>query len=151
MSRDLNLLTPTLKSKLFVLENKALDAGILFIVTCTARTYLEQFALYAQGREKLEMVNHLRDNAGLGPIQERENKIVTWTLDSKHVINDKRTLSQAFDIVIVEKDRPIWDIKVNVNNNEIPDYLELAKIGKGLGLTAGAYFKHPDYPHFEEV
>lgn len=123
--------------------------GLDLILTCTARLAIEQRALYAQGREPIETVNHLRDNAGLLNISEHENRKVTWTLDSKHIINDKRKLAEAFDVALVNGKQVIWDIKVDVQGDGVPDYEQLAEIGESLGLKAGARFSTPDYPHFE--
>jgi peptidoglycan L-alanyl-D-glutamate endopeptidase CwlK len=125
------------------------------MLTCTARTVREQIALYAQGREKLDQVNALRKIAGLSPITFQENsRKVTWTLASKHIIdlednipeNDK---SRAFDIAILRDDRPTWNLKVNVNKNDIPDYDEAGRIGEAVGLRWGGRFPSPDRPHFE--
>lgn len=151
MSRDLNKLTPSLRIKLALFKEKAHALGIDFIVTCVDRAYGEQLAIHAQGRESLVEVNDCRRDVGLGPITEHENHIVTWTFDSKHVIGSKRKLAEAFDIVIVKNGKPTWDIKVSVNHNEIPDYLELARLGLTLGLKPGATFSKPDYPHYEEA
>lgn len=130
-------------------KQEALDKGIDFILTCTARTLKEQTALYAQGREILDMVNAKRQIAGLPPIKASANKKVTWTMNSKHITTPNEPLAKAFDVVIVKDGAAQWSVKTNVNNNDKPDYIELAEIGKKLGLKAGADFKSPDYPHFE--
>lgn len=44
---------------------------------------------------------------------------------------------------------PIWDIKADLNNNDIPDYEEIGRIGEGIGLKWGGRFKFKDYVHFE--
>jgi peptidoglycan L-alanyl-D-glutamate endopeptidase CwlK len=132
-------------------------AKIPFILTCTARTVKEQYALYAQGRQTLDEVNHLRFIARMPVITETENKYkVTSTLKSKHLIdlddgdpnNDK---SRAFDIAIIKDGKATWDLKVNVNNNEITDYIEAGNIGMSVGLVwGGSWTNFKDYPHFEE-
>lgn len=130
-------------------------AGVPFVVTCTARTVTEQYALYAQGRETLKDVNTLRKMAVLPPITDKENKYkVTWTLTSKHLINlddgnTNNNKSRAFDIVITDKGKATWDLKVNINKNTIPDYEEAGKIAESIGLKWGGRWKTPDYPHFE--
>lgn len=125
--------------------------GLKFKVTCTARTSTEQAALYAQGRSPINVVNDLRVIAGLPPIANKDNKKVTWTTKSKHIIDETNPKSRAFDIVILDdKNKPTWDIKANVNKNQISDYEEAARIGESVGLKAGARFKSPDYPHFED-
>jgi peptidoglycan L-alanyl-D-glutamate endopeptidase CwlK len=154
-SRKIEDLIPKMQS--FYLQFKAkMDAAkIPFVVTCTARTVKEQQALYAQGRNTLMEVNILRTMASLPPITEAENKYkVTTVLQSKHLTdvddnNPNNDKSRAFDIAIVKDGKAIWDIKVNVNLNSEPDYIEAGKIGESIGLKWGGRFKSPDYPHFE--
>lgn len=160
---------PPLRKLYAELNLSAKRKGILIQLTCTSRDFAEQLALYAQGREPLMITNMKRQVAGLPNISEEQNRRkVTWTLDSKHIVKfnphtDIRTnptmigreLSEAFDIVIINNRAAVWDIKADVNDNEIPDYEELAAIGKSLGLVPGAYFKdskgnpNPDYCHYE--
>lgn len=154
-SRDLNALTSTLKLRAITLINKCAEANIQIIITCTARLVKEQLALYAQGRTPILLVNAMRQHAGLPHLPSIANKKVTWTLNSKHLIdledgslkNDK---ARAFDIAIVKDNVAIWDTKVSLNDNDIPDYEEVATIGESIGLVAGARFSTPDYVHFEE-
>jgi peptidoglycan L-alanyl-D-glutamate endopeptidase CwlK len=155
-SRKIEDLTPKMQLLYSQFKAKMDEAKIPFIVTCTARSVKEQQALYAQGRHSLVEVNIMRAIAGLPPITETENKYkVTWTLNSRHLVdlddgnldNDK---SRAFDIVITKDKKAIWDIKVDVNQNQRPDYFEAGKIGESVGLKWGGRFKTPDYPHFEE-
>jgi peptidoglycan L-alanyl-D-glutamate endopeptidase CwlK len=154
-SRKIEDCTPELQEKHHAFAAAMAAAGLPFMLTCTARTVREQIALYAQGREKLDQVNALRKIAGLSPITFQENsRKVTWTLASKHIIdlednipeNDK---SRAFDIAILRDDRPTWNLKVNVNKNDIPDYDEAGRIGEAVGLRWGGRFPSPDRPHFE--
>ena len=156
-SRSLDDLIPELKEKAIRHQELCKDAGIEIVFTCTARSVKEQIALYAQGRQELNEVNELRRIAGLWPISEEANqRKVTWTLNSRHLIdiedvnlyNDK---SRAYDIAIVRDagGKVIWDLKADVNENEVGDYEEAARLGESLGLTAGARFKSPDWVHFE--
>jgi hypothetical protein len=155
-SRKIEDLTSKMQSLYLQFKTQMDAVKIPFIVTCTSRTTKEQYALYAQGRHSLQEVNYLRNISGMSLINEEENKRkVTWTLNSKHLIdlddnsqnNDK---SRAFDIVIIKDRRAIWDIKVNVNANDIPDYKEAGMIGQSIGLKWGGTFSSPDYPHFED-
>ena|SRR4030066_1020093 len=154
-SRSLDDLVPELKEKAIKHQELCKDAGIEIIITCTARLVKEQIALYAQGRQPLDEVNELRRIAGLWPISEEANqRKVTWTLNSRHLIdledvnlyNDK---ARAYDIAIVRDEKNNWDVKADINENEIADYEEAARLGESLGLTAGARFKSPDWVHFE--
>jgi peptidoglycan LD-endopeptidase CwlK len=154
-SRKIEDCCPELQEKYPAFAAAMAAAGIPFILTCTARTVREQVALYAQGREPLDMINSLRRAAGLCPISFWESRDkVTWTLASKHIIdlednipeNDK---ARAFDISISRDGKPCWDLKVNVNKNDLPDYEEAGKIGESVGLRWGGRFPSPDRPHFE--
>ena len=87
-SRKIEDLTPELQKKFHAFSAAMAAAGLPFIVTSTARTVREQIALYAQGREKLDHVNALRKLALLAPITYGENcRKVTWTLQSKHLVD----------------------------------------------------------------
>lgn len=138
-------------------KRDAENLGIHFILTCTARTIAEQRALYARGRESLSIVNEKYKVVGLAPITAEENKrCVTWTLNSKHIVGLDREKAEAFDIVTLNRrGQPIWDLKADVNEDQVSDYIQLAEIGRNVGLRAGAFFRdangraRPDYPHFE--
>ncbi len=130
MSRLISDCLPELQEKAEAFSVAMVNAGIPFMYTCTRRTQEEQDALYAQGRTK-------------------PGKIVTWTRKSKHIDG------KAFDIAILRNFKPCWDVKVDVNENEIPDYEEAGRIGESVGLRWGGRFRNskgkprPDYPHFE--
>ena len=150
-SRKIEDCCPELQAKYPAFSAAMAKAGIPFIITCTARTVPEQVALYAQGRDKFEMVNSLRRSAGMLPISFMENRFkVTWTLASKHIIdlednNPDNNKSRAFDIAIVRDGQPCFDLKVNVNKNDLPDYSEAGMIGESVG----GRFPSPDRPHYE--
>lgn len=116
--------------------------GINLLITSTLRTSDEQAAYYAQHRADLKSVNHLRQIAGLGPISAAENNYpVTKTLVSVH------QFGCAFDVAILKAGTVIYDIKADVNKNQVPDYEEIGKIGESLGLRWGG--RWGDYVHFE--
>lgn len=143
-SRRIEDLHPIVADKCKALINLCADKGINLIVTSTLRTPEEQLAYYSQGRKTLETVNELREEAGLPPITEKENsKIITKLQTSIH------QFGCAFDIAIVKDNKVIWDVKVNINNNDIPDYEEIGKLGEYLGLVWGGRFKFKDCVHFE--
>lgn len=130
--------------------------GLSVIITCVDRSYKEQTALFAQGREPYSTIKELRKIAGMPSISEKESKRkVTWTMNSKHIINlDDEKLtndkSKAIDFAVIKDGVFIeWDLKADINNNNISDYLEVAKIGESVGFKSGRHFKNPDYPHLE--
>jgi peptidoglycan L-alanyl-D-glutamate endopeptidase CwlK len=155
MSRDLNELDSELFDLYQKFNLKMGEAGLIHVVTCTSRTILEQMALFTMGRLPTGDVNLFRHAAGLFPVGHEENRKVTWTLNSKHVTNmfDKdlnNDKARAFDFAILNrKGQAVWDIKVSLNENEIPDYEEAAEIGESIGLVSGARWKNPDWPHLE--
>jgi uncharacterized protein YkwD len=155
-SRDPKNLTDRMQVLYNLFKMKMDAAGIGFVLTCTSRTVKEQMALYQQGRDTLANVNAMRAMAGLYLLKaDAENIKVTWTLHSKHLVDlDNGTTTDdkanAFDIAITRGGIATWDLKVNVNKNEIPDYEEAARIGESVGLKAGARFPSPDWPHFED-
>lgn len=155
-SRSTDDLTWYMQEKFTLFKIEMARMGISFIVTCTARTVQEQMALYAQGRNPLAHVNKMRALAGLPPLRdESDNRKVTWTLNSKHLIdledgNPDNNKARAFDIAIMDGKNVSWDLKVDVNRDQIPDYRQAGKIGESVGLKWGGRFKSPDMPHFED-
>ena len=123
-SRLIKDMTQDLQAFFMVFSAKMAEAQIPFVLTCTYRSQAEQDALYAQGRTA-------------------PGKVVTWTKNSMH------TAGKAFDIAIVRNDKVSWDIKVDVNDNLIPDYKEAGLIGEKCGLEWGGRFGSPDMPHFQ--
>jgi hypothetical protein len=155
MSRDVRDLTPELQEKEQEFALKMLEAGLPFAITCTLRTKNEHVALYAQHREPLAAVNELRRVAKLPPITEEENKkCVTWTLNSRHFAG-KDGKARAFDFVLLKANKPTWDIKCDIDDDDIPDYIEAGAIAKSIGLIWGGDFKDkkgdpaPDMVHVE--
>ncbi|MEM4313081.1 MAG: M15 family metallopeptidase [Thermoplasmata archaeon] len=161
MGRDINKMDERLKLLYFQLDNILKFKNISYMITCVERTVIEHLVLYVQGRLKTKEVNSFREYINLYPLTDDQNKIVTWTLFSKHIINPEKNInySRAFDIAILKDRKPVWDIKIDVNKNDIPDYEEVGIIaeklqitytdGKKYGLKWGGRFKNPDYPHFE--
>jgi peptidoglycan L-alanyl-D-glutamate endopeptidase CwlK len=123
-SRKIEDLIPEMQVLARQFEIKMAEANIPFIFTCTYRSQENQEILWNQGRTT-------------------PGKIVTWTHNSRHTKRD------AFDIAILKDKKPVWDIKVDVDNDSIPDYIEAGKIGESLGLEWGGSWKKKDYPHFQ--
>jgi hypothetical protein len=161
---NINDLVPPARELYYAFEREMNKANVRFRVTCIKRTKEEQSALYAQHRQSTVAVNKLRVAAGLSPISDAENqRTVTWTLKSRHLPITKGSefgkmfpewedLCRAWDIVILKKDDKSvsWDLKVDVDEDGIPDYEEAAKIGEKLGLIVGARWRDkPDWPHYE--
>lgn len=144
---------PLLLDRALAWEYRMKKAGLPFIYTSVARTTKVQFALYAQGRNELSIVNRYRALAGMPPILKSANeRVVTWTLNSQHltdlddgvVAND---LSRAFDFAIGTEKSITYDVKADVNINYAPDYQEAAELLRAVKLEAGYFWRKRDAPH----
>lgn len=123
---------------------KALTYDIIdFKVICGVRTLNEQKALYAQGRTK-------------------PGKIVTWTLNSRHLPDPKTGLGRAVDLLPAPYDWKVEDDKTTPEQDD--NFIKLAnamlKASKELGIPIrwGANWDgdtqirekgESDNPHFE--
>ena len=153
---DIEYLDPSMAIEIPTFLEMVEEKGIRIKITCTARLYKCQVALYAQGRQPIEEVNRLRALAGMRSVyaSEASNK-VTWTLVSTHLVNFDDTdadndYSLAFDFVVMERAKAIWDPKVDVNENLIPDYEEVGKIAESFGWTWGGRWRNKDLPHVQK-
>ncbi len=141
-SRKIEDLDPVAQEKCKAFLAACMEKGIDLMVTSTLRTEAEQLAYFAQGRKTLKAVNVFRQQADLPPITMAENKrAITKNLTSIH------QFGFAWDVAIKKAGLAIWEIKVDLNENDIPDYEEIGKIGESLGLRWGGRWK--DYVHFE--
>ncbi len=111
--------------------------GISVWVYSTLRSKNLQLALYAQGRESLDVVNSLREKANLAPIDENDNKyIVTRLKVSAH------NYGLAADFVPVVDGKPQW------YNDEL--WLRCGCIALNIGMEWGGLWKGlVDKPHIQ--
>lgn len=126
MSRKLSDLHPKVRALAEKLLQVAEANGHRVIVTSTLRTFDEQASLYAQGRT---MPGKIVTNAKPG------DSFHNWGL--------------AFDVAIIRDGRATWDAKVDVDDDRIPDYEEVGKLGESIGLEWGGRFHLVDMPHFQ--
>lgn len=134
--RDINSLNPEMKKRVDIFLQKLKEKNIQYFINETLRTLDVQKAYFAQGREPLLIVNKLRENADLWKIKENENKIVTWTLKSKHLEG------RAIDIVPIKEGKLWWNAPEEV-------WKSIAECAKEADLSSGYYWKHRDCPHHE--
>lgn len=123
--------------------------GIPYIVTYTLRTYAEQAALYAQGRQSLMVVNTLRQAAGLPDISAKENSYIVTNCDGKKISEGGKgrsphQLGTALDVVPLENGRAIWPSASD------PRWSQIAESFKKNGFEWGGDWKDfPDLPHYQ--
>jgi hypothetical protein len=130
-SRDIDDLTPEARAMFQRFRSHAEGAGLVYlrhwIVTSFYRDQEYQDWLWAQGRT-------------------RPGPKVTWTLASQH------TQRRAWDIAVRDHrtGKIDWNVvKADVDLDRLPDYEEMAEIGRDLGLEVGMDFKKVDACHYE--
>lgn len=134
-SRRKEDLTPEAYDACLRWEAQCFAIGLEVKITSTLRDQEFQDWLYEQGRS-------------------RPGPVVTWTRNSRH-LPTKDGKSRAWDFVVIRDNKACWDVKVDVNENDVPDYLDAAEIARNLGLKPGADFKDrngdplPDLCHIE--
>lgn len=120
--------------------------NIFFKVVQVMRLQEYQDILYKQGRTKLDVLNQYRKEMGLYQLSPKENKIVTWTHSSKHILKtfpeyDNKQYSEAFDIAVLKNNK--------IDYTDLTPYKILGNIAESCGLTWGGKWKTPDYPHYQ--
>jgi peptidoglycan L-alanyl-D-glutamate endopeptidase CwlK len=147
--RSREKLHPDVRARLEKLEILAEENGLNFIVTQTLRTEDEQIAYYAQGRESLDRINELREIAGMGPIGEREARLVVTR--AKTVWDSYHAYGLAFDIAVLNNKGQIdWGEDADWNGDNISDWEQLGALGESIGLEWGGNFSSlRDMPHFQ--
>ena len=122
MTTDIDALAPLVAER----ARELLDRIVIeqpVSVTSTRRSIDEQLALFAQGRAPLEIVNLLRQKAGMRGLLKPEN---TYTVTNCDGVT-KRSAHQdgrALDIVPLDGGRPSWD------------YAKMAEAYRGIGEVA---------------
>jgi hypothetical protein len=143
-SRDISDLTPRMREKILQLEKLLAEAGLShFKICCTYRSQSEQNVVWMQGRKNLLEVNEARKSIGLSSITAKQNVKVTWRTVSVH------TSREAVDYYVEKDGKYCDDLKVNINNNDLPDWKEFAQIAVFCGLESGYYWDKQDVPHLQ--
>lgn len=145
MSTSIYCLTPEAAARAEELVRALEKAGIRHKVTSTRRTTDEQIALYSQGRAPLQIVQLLRQHAGLAKLQEAENKYVVTQLDgvnrgSAHQDGKAIDIAVLAEIEPTQKDgktaqvlAPSWDYSKTAKQ-----YRAIADLAKHYGWNCGA-------------
>lgn len=154
MKPDLNDLIPEAIGPYLAAKGECNKRGLDLVETCVKRFLIHQAALAAQGRFNYGEVLRLRQKAGLWVISEKEaSHIVTWRISSPHIpeFADAGGKPRAVDFALVRNiggvNRMHWNLKVDVNKNDEPDYIEAGKIFEDHGFKSGRHYG--DYCHIE--
>jgi peptidoglycan hydrolase-like protein with peptidoglycan-binding domain len=115
--------------------------GVNVMVTSGYRTFKEQTALYAQGRQSLGAVNALRKDAGMSPISATENKGVVTKVKAGGSFHN---YGLAVDVVPLKANgQPDWKAPSST-------WKAIGAAGKKQGLEwGGDWAKFKDQPHFQ--
>jgi peptidoglycan L-alanyl-D-glutamate endopeptidase CwlK len=135
--------------------NNLLGKGVRLRISYALRSFAEQTALYAQGRQTLAEINRLRKIAGMQPIgaSEAKNKVTNAQAGSSY-----HNYSLAMDIVLLYDkngdgvfEEASWDLKRDGDKDGISDWTEVTKYLVDRGWQNGFWTngKHWDKPHFQ--
>ena len=145
INRSINALRPPLAQAVRRFLDRCEEEAFPVVIIETDRSQAVQDAYYAQGRQGLEVVNGLRKAAGLYPLKERENTVVTNARVSNH------TGGNAVDIcpeLAGKPGYPWWNAPETVWQwmGALAEECGLDWCAGGYGQTWG---KGWDNPHFE--
>ena len=161
MSRKISDLVEPAQAAYLAAKKECAEKGLIIVETCVKRSHLEHIALYAQGRRSFSEICVLRAAARLWAIDEATAaRKVTWTFLTKHIAEyclpcNHEYYGQvlALDFCLKHhadgKPKLHWNIKMDDNENEIPDYEEAGKIFEKHGFIWGGRWSKPDRPHIE--
>lgn len=122
-------MNPIVKESALEVIQRAYKKGIYVQLSAGFRSYDEQNALYTKGRTKPGSVV---TNARGGYSNHNFGLAVDYFLTDK------------------EGETAHWDIRRDMNANQVADWVEVANIAKSLGFSWGGDWKSfPDYPHLE--
>lgn len=111
-----------------------------FRVTQGLRSWNEQAALYAQGRETLIQVNSMRKAVHWAPLTEFENIRVTNAAPGYSWHNFGMAVDVVPDNIDIPGFQPDW-------NEAHPSWARLIVVGRSVGLVNGISWH--DEPHFQ--
>ncbi len=150
MSTKLEDLTPDTQARAVKAIADLVARGIPYAVTYTLRTYAEQAALYAQGRQDLLTVNALRDAAGLPHIGQADNSYVVTQASGKKITDggtgrSPHQFGTALDVVPINNvGNPIWP------GASDPRWAQIAQSFKAQGFEwGGDWTDFQDLPHYQ--
>ena len=143
MSLNIKLLKPHvqqgLADALMEMKIKKID----FCITSGFRTEQEQYALYCQGRESLDIVNEARKLAGMSPLPASENTYTVTKCDGKTTKSPHQS-GLAVDIVPAHGGVPYWPAE-----NDIA-WAPIAQAMKAHGFKwGGEWESFRDCPHYQ--
>lgn len=120
---------PVLRSELVKIYVDILNANVSIRFTDVYRNFIEQDALFRQGRTS-------------------PGKIVTYARAGESYHNFG--LAVDFCLLLNNGKAASWDREKDVDKDNIADWEEVVKIFKSYGWKWGGDWKFKDYPHFQK-
>jgi peptidoglycan L-alanyl-D-glutamate endopeptidase CwlK len=131
---------PKMRQKVLCIIQEMYQDGIRFSVHTGMRSYQQQAALYAQGRESLQHVNEMRRRVGYYRLSTKENRYrVTWVKFSWH--------NTGLAVDLVEDGSSKRGIQWSWRN--IKNFHKIGKYAKKHGLQWGGWWRKKDWPHLQ--
>jgi peptidoglycan LD-endopeptidase CwlK len=130
---------PELARRVRALVSRLSQAGLRVEVVQGLRTWDEQAALFAQGRETLTVVNSLRRKAGLAPLSADENR---RRVTDARAGQSNHNYGLACDLCPFKGNVPDWNAPAAV-------WKQIGAAAKAAGLKWGGDWQRPDRPHVE--
>jgi len=128
-SSSLSRLHARVAEKAQLLVSQCRQMGVPILITSTLRTMEEQTALYAIGRT-IPPLGKIVTNAKAG-----------WSYHNYGL---------AFDIAVLDGTKVTYAPKVDVNRDNVWDYINVGHVGQNIGLEwGGAWHSFVDVPHFQ--
>lgn len=136
-------LEPAFKAKVVQLILLLADRGLAVRIAYAKRTFLEQTALWLQGRAPRAEVDRARMGAGLAPLGLMERNVIVTNAQPGQSLHEK---GLAVDLVpmgwmaATQKWLPDW---------ASPRWVAIGEAAESLGLKWGGRWGKPDRPHVE--
>lgn len=148
MSKRLEDLHPLVAAKTRDLIALCYDSKIPAMIVFTTRTNEEQAELYAQGRTKPgPPCIHNGTTYQIGSCSRHP---LGLTVTKAKAGESYHNYGLAVDIVPIRNGKPAWIETIDLDNDGIPDFLEIGELGESIGFAwGGRWTKFRDLPHFQ--
>lgn len=141
MTKDIYQANEKLRDAWSIVHARCMNIGIDIRITCVSRTELEQSVLYLCGRVSFDKIAPIYNQVFGRKMNSTDNKIITQTIYSKHVITKSSLLSRAIDYYIFKDGNAIWDTN---------QYLQIDKMFEDIpGIKTGRLWN--DFCHVELI
>ncbi|MFH1131682.1 MAG: M15 family metallopeptidase [Pseudomonadota bacterium] len=123
------------------------ESKIPVILWETSRTSAEQAARYARGRtENGPPCIHNGTPYAIGSCSKHPRGLTVTQAPPGYSYHE---YDLAYDLVTLRRGVPAWIENLDLDNDGIPDYREIAELGESVGMYSMGLQKGWDWPHFQ--